>query len=337
VVFGGILLLWFLISFLQPPPFDPGEGEGSVPVTIPEGADAGTIASTLDDAGVVSSGRLFEWRLRLSGQADDVQADTYTLASGMSYGAAIDTLTGGAQQAEEGLTVPEGLPRDQVAPVVTDAGIQGDYLAATKAFKGFDPARYGARNAPHLEGFLFPATYELDSGSTVRELVTQQLDAFRQNIAKVDLGYAKSKNLSAYDVLKIASMVDREVQVPKERPLVAAVIYNRLRRGEPLAIDATTRYELRNYDEQLTQSELMAPSPYNTRINAGLPPTPIGNPGLAAIKAAAQPAKVNYRFFVVKPGTCGEHTFTADEAEFNRLAAEYQAALQQQGDSPTEC
>ena len=117
---------------------------------------------------------------------------------------------------------------------------------------------------------------------------------------------------------------------------MAAVIYNRLSR-EPLGIDATTRYETGNYTEQIPQSDLEADTPYNTRLNAGLPPTPIGNPGLASLKAAAAPAKVDYRFFVVKPGTCGEHSFTGSEQEFNRLQAEYQRALQAQGGSPTKC
>ena len=120
----------------------------------------------------------------------------------------------------------------------------------------------------------------------------------------MDLSYAEKKNLTPYDVLIIASMVQREVQVAKELPLVAAVIYNRLSRGEPLGIDATTRYEYNNWTDEITQDQLDKDTPYNTRLNAGLTPTPIGNPGLAAIKAAASPAKVNYLFYVVKPGTC---------------------------------
>jgi uncharacterized YceG family protein len=138
-------------------------------------------------------------------------------------------------------------------------------------------------------------------------------------------------------VLTIASMIEREVQVASERELVAAVIYNRLGSGEPLGIDATLRYALDNFDKPLTQSDLATDTPYNTRLVAGLPPTPIGNPGLAAIEAAANPAKVDYRFYVVKPGTCGEHVFTASEAEFEQAAADYQAALEAEGGSPTEC
>jgi uncharacterized YceG family protein len=337
LVLLGILAAWFLVAFFQPFAGD-GDGDGAVTVEIPEGADAGEIATILDDAGVVSSGRLFEWRLRLADKADDVQADTYTLAENMSYGTAIDRLTGEAQTGAITVTIPEGLDRNQIAADVLPEGVSSDeYLELTEtAPKDFNPAQYGAKDRS-LEGFLFPATYELQAGQGAPALVQQQLAAFKQNIGQVNMSYAKKKNLTVYDVLIIASMVDKEVQVPKERPLVAAVIYNRLSKGIPLGIDATTRFESQNYTEQIPQSDLEANTPYNTRLNQGLTPTPIGNPGLDAIKAAAAPARVNYLYFVVKPGTCGEHSFTASEQEFEQLAAEYQQALQEQGGSPTNC
>jgi cell division protein YceG involved in septum cleavage len=237
----------------------------------------------------------------------------------------------------ENLTIPEGLDRHQIADVAKKAGLKGDYERASKSFKGFDPKKYGADNAPNLEGFLFPATYELPKKGTVKDLISRQLDAFEQNIKGVDLSYAESKNLNVYDVLKIASMIEREVQVPKERPLVAEVIYNRLKAGTPLGIDATIRYEDQNYDQQLLLSRLQQDTPYNTRTHPGLPPTPIGNPGLDSIKAAANPAKGKLFFFVVKPGTCGEHTFVETDAEFQQAEAAYQQALQEQGGSPTQC
>ncbi len=338
-VLAGILLVWFLVAFFQPFAGD-GEGSGTVTVEIPEGSDAADIAKILDDQGVVTSARLFEWRLRLAGKADDIQADTYTLASGMSYGAAIDQLTSAAEPGALSVSIPEGLDRNQIAGQVLPEGVSSDeYLQLTEAApKGFDPTRYGAKGTS-LEGFLFPATYELppDEAQRVPSLVDQQLQAFRDNISRVDMSYAKKKNLTIYDVLIIASMIDKEVMVEKERPLVAAVIYNRLSQGIPLGIDATTRFETQNYAEQITQAQLDADTPYNTRLNAGLTPTPIGNPGLAAIEAAARPAKANYIYFVVKPGTCGEHAFTASEAEFERLAAAYQQALEAEGGSPTDC
>jgi UPF0755 protein len=233
--------------------------------------------------------------------------------------------------------VPEGYTREQIAKIASDAGLKGNYKQATVSSKLIDLKRYGAGGAKSLEGFLFPASYELDPRSSVDDLVAQQLNEFKQNFDKVDLSYAKSKNLTPYDVLTIASMIDREVQVPSERRLVAEVIYNRLAAGEPLGIDATIRYATGNWRDPLTKSELAIDSPYNSRLVAGLPPTPIGNPGLDSIRAAADPGRGDNRWFVVKPGTCGEHVFADTEQEFNQAAARYQRALEREGGSPTEC
>jgi hypothetical protein len=242
-----------------------------------------------------------------------------------------------AAEVEETITVtiPEGLDRRQTAAVVREAGVRGNYVKATRRAKGFNTSRFGADGADHLEGFLFPATYELRSNARVGALIKRQLDAFRQRIRQVDMDQAESVNLNVYDVLKIASMIEREVQIPRERRLVSAVIYNRLADGSPLGIDATIRYEDQNFDQPLTESRLNEPTPYNTRVNAGLPPTPIGNPGLAAIRAAANPADVDHFYYVVKPHTCGEHVFTASEEEFQQAVAEYQRALEEEGGAPT--
>ncbi len=330
VLLLGALFAWFLIAFFQPPPFDPGDGSGQVIVTVPEGASASEVADLLTENDVVSNGTLFEWRLKLAGKTEEILPGRYVLAQDMSYGTAIDRLTSSGGKIN--VTIPEGEDRTQIAATVGDLGLSGDYLVASKVFKGFDPNKYGAHDPKSLEGFLFPATYELDPGASVDQLVSKQLQAFRQNIAGVDMSYAKSKNLTIYDVLIIASMIDKEVMVSSERPLVAAVIYNRLHRGMPLGIDATTRYEFHNYTGDITESQLQSPSPYNTRVHAGLTPTPIGNPGLDAIKAAAHPAKVPYLFYVLKAGGNGHHCFAASEAEFNQLVAAYQ-----HGRAPASC
>jgi peptidoglycan lytic transglycosylase G len=317
LVLVGVLVAWFLIAFFQPPPFDPGDGSGEAIVSVPEGATASEVADLLSENDVVSNGTLFEWRLKLAGETGNILPGRYVMAHNMSYGAAIDKLTSSGGKIN--VTIPEGEDRNQIAATIKDLGLSGDYLAASKSAKGFDPNKYGAKNPKSLEGFLFPATYELDPGASVDQLVSEQLQAFRQNIAGVDMSYAKSKNLTIYDVLIIASMIDKEVQIPSERPLVAAVIYNRLHRGMPLGIDATTRFEFQNYTGEITESQLQSQSPFNTRIHAGLTPTPIGNPGLDAIKAAAHPAKVNYLYYVLNGDMSGHHCFTASGDEFNQL------------------
>jgi uncharacterized YceG family protein len=192
------------------------------------------------------------------------------------------------------------------------------YLRAVRRTDG--PACF---NRPHrdLEGFLFPATYDFFAKTSNLQLVQQQLDAFCENWHRVDLTYARSRNLTPYDVLIIASMVEKETLSPDERPLVAAVIYNRLHQRMPLGIDATLRYGLHiPATQSITQSELASNSPYNTRNRLGLPPTPIANPGLASMQAAAHPAHVDYLYFVRKPDK-KHHFFTASFAAFQAYEA----------------
>jgi uncharacterized YceG family protein len=167
-----------------------------------------------------------------------------------------------------------------------------------------------------VEGFLFPSLYQFGPATTARELVALQLAAFERTWRTVDLRAARARGRTAYDVLKIASMVERETVAPEERALVAAVIENRLARGMPLGIDATLRYGLGIPGTRpLTKVQLASDSPYNTRRFKGLPPTPIGNPGVASMRAAARPAKVAYLYYVRKPDKV-HHFFTADEDEF---------------------
>jgi peptidoglycan lytic transglycosylase G len=174
-----------------------------------------------------------------------------------------------------------------------------------------------------IEGFLFPSLYEFTASTPASELIAEQISTFERQWRTVDLRRARSKNLTPYDVLIIASMVERETAAPEERKLVAAVIYNRLRKRMPLGIDATLRYGLGIQGTRpLTKAHLRSNSPYNTRRFAGLPPTPIGNPGLPSIRAAATPAAVDYLYYVRKPHSV-RHFFTASEEEFCRKAREY--------------
>ena len=194
------------------------------------------------------------------------------------------------------------------------------YAAASKAAKVPKQFRGDAKG---IEGFLFPATYEFTAKTTAKQFVADQLTAFGRNWAKVDLRTARAKNLTPYDVLIIASMIEKEAKASEERPKIAAVIYNRLKAGMSLGIDATIRYGLDvPGTEPLRVSQLESDNPYNTRNRTGLPPTPIANPGLASMRAAAKPADVDFLYFVAKPDKI-HHFFTASESEFYAKACEY--------------
>lgn len=328
---------WFFVTFFQP--FKGAGGSGEVSLVVPQGADVGTVATLLSEKGVVSSAWRFRWRTSLSGKAADFKAGRYTFGRGMSYAGAIDLLADGPNAKITTVTVPEGRSRWETAQQVRELGLTGDYFKASEKSAELDPRRYGApRSVASLEGFLFPATYELPAGADVDELVRQQLHAFKKQIGGVDMSYAKRKNLNVFDVLTIASLVEREVSVPSERARVAAVIYNRLKAGIALGIDATSRFETRNWTQPLTNSVLRSDTPYNTRINKGLPPGPIGSPGLAAIEAAAHPARSSDLYYVANPCKPGTHTFTKTWEEFERAVERYNQARERAGGKqPSGC
>ncbi len=196
------------------------------------------------------------------------------------------------------------------------------YAAATRTAKAPVTFRPFLKRRS-IEGFLFPSTYFFHPSSSAAGVVARQIETFEQRWKTVDLRVAKAHKQTPYDVLTIASIVERETSAPAERRLVAAVVYNRLERGMPLAIDATIRYGLGiEGTRPIKRSHLQSGSPYNTHRFEGLPPTPIGNPGLASIRAAARPAAVDYLYYVRKPDGV-HHFFTADEEEFCAKAREY--------------
>jgi uncharacterized YceG family protein len=326
---------WFLVSLFQP--FH-GNGSGRVSVVIPKGASVSQAGDALADRGVVSSAFFFKLRAKVGGPSQ-IKAGTYRLPRDISYGAAFDALAAGPPKARTtDITITEGRTIGEVNRLLKKTSLQGGYAGATRRSRVLRPQSYGAPRSVHsLEGFLFPATYQVRIGGPTSDLVTKQLQAFRRNFRGVNLAYARSKKLTAYDVLIIASMIEREAAVAKDRPLIASVIYNRLHQNIPLGIDATIRYRLDNWTRPLRVSELQAPGPYNTRMHQGLPPTPIGNPGLASIRAAAKPSRSSYLYFVVKPCGRGEHVFLKTDAEFTRAAQRYERARQAKGGSPVNC
>lgn len=328
-------IIWFLVELFQP---FAGGGHGTVTVTIPLRSGAGQIGDLLERDGVVNSSFFFQLRATLDGDRSQLRAGTYRLKKGMSYSDALKVLTTAPPAVPTtNVTLVEGRARSQIDALLRSQGVRG-YLADTRHSRLLDPRRYGApRDTPDLEGFLFPSTYQLRKPVQVRALIADQLNAFKQQFAHIDLRYARRRHLTPYDVLIIASIIEKEA-ASQDRRRVASVIYNRLKARIPLGMDSTTRYEFGDYTQPLTQSQLAARSPYNTRRNLGLPPTPISNPGLAAIQAAADPAQTNYLYFVVKPCGNGSSVFSSSYRQFLQDSARYQSARARRGGhSPTRC
>jgi len=247
--------------------------------------------------------------------------------------------------------IPEGYTAEQIAKLASQDGLRGSYMAAVGAASGrglLRPSEYGASHTDRrskgssigqhsLEGFLFPATYELYAGTPASRLVAEQLTAFRRNFGGGEVDRARKLGVTPYQLLTVASIVEREAGIPHDRPLVAAVIYNRLRLGMTLGVDATLRYALHDFEHPLTEAQLATNSPYNTRLHKGLPPTPISNPGAAAIHAAAHPAHVSYLYYVAAADGCGEMAFSSSYAQFERNAAAYREALRRNGGNVPRC
>jgi UPF0755 protein len=317
--------LWFVLSLFEPLK---GSGHGHVDVILPRHATVGEIGTILERDRVISSDFFFKLRASLDGDDGKLRAGYYRLKLGMSYGAALDALStqSGLAPSVNVLIIP-GRSRRQVQAALKRSGIKGNYVRATLRSKLLDPTEYGApANTPTLEGFLWPDTYNLRRPVKIEDLIADQLTTFKREIASVNLSYAKSKNLTAYDVLKIASLIAEESFKPSDGPKVASVIYNRLREGMDLGLDSTVSYATNNYGT-LTDRDLASKSPWNTTNHVGLPPTPIDSPDLAMIQYAAHPARTDYIYFINRVCGNGALRFTANYDLFLRWSAAWNAAV----------
>jgi len=309
---------------------DPSGAPGEVKeIEIPEGATSDNIGALLAAEGIITSDFVWGWYLRING-GGPFQAGVYELAENSSMGDVVDILDAGPRPPEErtftvpeGLTVPEIVARlaDPERGLGFDAATLQQLLDSGQVRSAFQPA-----DQPSNEGILFPETYrvaaEADELAVLKQMVGQ-LDATME-----ELGVASAQerfNLTPYEVLVVASLIEEETKVDAERPQVAQVIYNRLREGIPLGIDATSRYEAEIQGRDRGSIDFESDSPYNTRRIAGLPPTPIASPGRASIAAALEPADGPWLYYVLLDEE-GNHLFTDDYNEFLRAKDACEAA-----------
>jgi len=295
-------------------PGDPGD---EVQVVIPRGSTTGDIAAILDNEGVISNARLFRLYVRFKGNPE-FQAGNYTLRKNSDYGEVLDVLGRGARAESDRLTIPEGLTVQQIAERV-------GRLEGRSADKFMEHVRSGRFTSPYsppgstnLEGLLYPSTYELKPTDDEAVILQKLIDSMVVAGAQVGLDQSEAKvGLSPYEVIIVASMIEREARIPDERAKVARVVYNRLDKGWKLGIDATIRYGVNRPTQPLRKSDLEKDNPYNTRLRAGLPPTPIAAPGEATLFAALNPEPGPWMYYVLADQS-GRHTFATTDAEFQR-------------------
>jgi UPF0755 protein len=291
-----------------------------VTITVTSGESSAGIGQTLTDAGVVDGVARFRAAAEDRGLDGLLKPGTYQLVTGMDIDEVLDRLAKGPSVGVQ-FTIPEGFT---VAQIV-------DRIAATKQFSKGEVekalqskrliANYRPKGVKSLEGLLFPDTYAIEPDDTAVDVLQKMLDQLQIVLTRYDLS-ATPQHLSVYQVLIVASMVEREAKVGGDRAKVATVIYNRLRDRQRLQVDATVEYAVGHRD--LTATDLASPSPYNTYQRVGLPPTPIAAPGEASIRAALQPAPGDWRYYVLISKQ-GEHAFTASYEEFQKLKAEAKA------------
>lgn len=293
--------------------------EAPATVTVEEGDTVSAAAGKLEAAGAIRSAQVFELRARLRGLGSEVKPGQYRIGSGESEGEILTAITSTDGALAAGATVPEGLTLDQTAErVAAQSGVPATEFrqAARRVDYGYDFLQDGF--AQSTEGFLFPKRYEFAEDAEARQMVERMLEQYRIETRGLDFERARRElGLSEYQVITVASMIERESATPEEKPLIASVIYNRLREDMPLQIDATVQYALGAPRERLSLRDLEVDSPYNTYENMGLPPCPIASPGLGSREAALNPAQTKYRYYVLDRN--GEsHTFTEGYEEFLR-------------------
>lgn len=318
---GVILLLLgslFWLTFLRP---QTSIGRGrSVQIEVARGLSTREIAEDLLAKGVISNANLFRLTSRLSGADGRLKPGVYDLTTGMSARAVIAALESGPSAIYYTVTIPEGFVIEQIAErLEAQAHIPAaEFTAIAKSgattFLPGHPNLEGVKGGS-LEGYLFPKTYRIKKGATAEQVIEMMLDQFDREFGPVDVSTAAARGLSPAAVVVIASMIERESKLDKERPLVSSVIYNRLALNMHLEIDATIEYVTRGNQFRLTNRQLRIDSPYNTYRYGGLPPGPISNPGLASLQAAASPATTAYLYYVLT-GKDGSHTFTTNKSDF---------------------
>lgn len=283
-----------------------GEPRGaSEKVTIPKGVSFRVAAESLAAHGLVSNVRLFGLYAKLRGRDRSMRFGTYVILRGASWNELLDDLRRG-RGIVHGVTIPEGYDLSQIVPMLADAlDVPRDSVEA--AVRDSTLRRELDVPTPTLEGYLYPDTYQFPDRFTAREAVRAMVDRFQAIWKPEWQGALDSLGLSRHDALTLASIVEREVRRREEGPVVAAVYLNRLKSRMPLQADPTVTYALGKRPGRVYYKDLKVESAYNTYRVLGLPPGPIGNPGLSSIEAALHPAHVPYRFFVAHPD--GHHEF----------------------------
>ncbi len=294
-----------------------GTEEEPVTVVVEKGDTLASVADKLEEAGVIRSSFLFRLEARAEGWDTEIKAGEYRFEPGEDDDEILETLSSGDSVSTFEVAIPEGLTLKQIAQVVEEEnGIPAEEFEAAAKSTDYGYAFLEDPAIQTTEGFLFPKTYEFEKDADAEQVVNRLLEQYLIETKDLDFEAAQDRlNLTEYELLTVASIIEREAANPEERPLIASVIYNRIRSRMPLQVDATIQYVLDKPKEVLSLGDLEVESPYNTYKYPGLPPGPIASPGRESIRAALEPAETGYLYYVLKADG-KEHFFTDDYDEF---------------------
>jgi UPF0755 protein len=296
-----------------------GESEPTGParIEVVKGDTLSSVAEKLEQAGVIPSAFMFKMEARVGGYGTEIKTGEYTFARGAESEMILEKLTAGDAAPTLAVTIPEGLSLEETAQEV--AGQSGVSAAEFEEAARRTDYGYGFLEDPAIkttEGFLFPKQYEFEKGTKAPQMVTRMLEQYLMETQTLDISSAKERlNMSEYELVIVASLIEKEAARSEERPLVASVIYNRIRKDMPLQIDASVHYALDKQGEELSLADLKVNSPYNTYENTGLPPGPICSPSRDSLEAAMNPAETDYLYYVLKANG-DEHVFTSNYQAF---------------------
>ena len=314
-VLSGLVIDFFF--FLNRPP---GSSIEQKEIDIAPGTNLDKISNLLFREGVVSSGLKFKYYVLFKGVAGKLKAGKYRFSTYMTPRDVLEKLLQGEIILKK-ITIPEGLTVKQVARLMARYGL-GTFEQIMKVMQDQEFIKELGINAPSLEGYLFPDTYFYSSSQNFRDLIKAMVDEFNKHFEEIWANRSPDNSLSKYELIILASMIEKEAMVDDERPIIAGVFINRLKKGMLLQCDPTVIYGLKNFNGNLTKKDLNTKTPYNTYMVKGLPPGPICNPGPASLKAAANPAKVKYLYFVSKND--GHHFFSETIREHINAVRQYQ-------------
>lgn len=304
------------------------------PFQVKAGDSASSISERLQAAGLIKNPLSFRLMAESKGIAGDLAVGDYDLSPAMRPSEILDILTAGRTKAGPMVTIPEGWRAEEIADRLAARGIgtSEQFMAVIRGSSVSTPLVAARPSGASLEGYLFPDTYSIDKKTTDEEFATRMLEQFGAKFTQDMRQKATARGMTIHQVVTLASIIEREAVIPSERPVMAAVFYNRLRLGMNLDTDPTVQYAVATSDPashlqygwwktDLTQQDLQVDSPYNTYHNPGLPPGPICNPGIASLNAAVAPDSNKYLYFVAKPD--GSHAFAATLEEHNANVAKY--------------